>query len=210
MRCQRRMNHVNEICDLPREWWGDAVTDEQHARVAADHLMSCLGRIRGLQYEFLDRPDQINRRSRASDYRYKCRATGEIVAVEYKRFVDPEQREAMSLLRQGRRLRPKGRMRPLEHEGEQYGSLSTGDANAEVRELRDFIVQAIGYGQLQAVDANERILLILDARLVYLSFLTDTNFSFARSERDAVDHVFLLRPGSGGHEPTPSKILPVW
>jgi hypothetical protein len=204
------MNPVYEICDLPREWWGDAETDNQCARVAVDHLMSCLGRIRGLQYEFLDQPDQNSRRSRAPDYRYGCRATGDIVAVEYKRFVDPEQREAMSLLRQGRRFRPKGRMRPVEHEGEQFGSISIGEPNAEVRQLRDFIVQAIGYGQLQAVHANERILLILDARLVYLSFLTATDFSFAQSERDAIDHVFLLRPGSVGHEPTPSKILQVW
>jgi hypothetical protein len=205
------MNPLVEICDLPTPWWGNAKPGEEADGVAVGHLMSCLGQIRGVQYDLLDRPDHIDRNRSACDYRYSQPATGETVAVEFKRFVQPEMVEAMSLRRKGKRFGQRGRMRPLEHAGEQYGVMSKEfDPGDEVGELRGFIVKAVLRGQLQAVEADERLLLVLDTRLVYMDYATASNFSFNATERNAVDHAFLLRPGSRGTEDRPSKILQVW
>ena len=200
---------VNELCDLPTEWWGHA-SPEEATDVAVHLLMSHLGQIRGVQYGLLYRPDQINRRGKAPDYRCKCRETGEIVAVEYKRFVKPEDREAGSHLEKGKRFGPKGGVKPMERQGEQYGAIWADDAQAILGVLRNFIVDIIGRGQLQAAEASERLLLIQDEQYVSQRSVMTCEFSFTQRERDSIDHVFLLSPGSSGREPKPSKIFQIW
>lgn len=201
---------MNELCDLPTQWWGHAKKEEA-AGVAVHLLMSCLGQIRGVQYGLLDRPDQVDRHRKAPDYRYKCRNSGEIVAVEHKRFVKPEDWEAASHLEKGKRFGPKGGVKPMEGRGEQYGAMQAAyDAQAILGVLRNFIVDIIGRGQLQAAEANERLLLIQDGQDVSRRSLMACEFSFTPRERDTIDHVFLLSPGSSDPKPEPSKIIRVW
>lgn len=201
---------VESICDIPTKWWGDAETNEEHAQVAVRHLMSALSDLRGVQYELVDYPDVIERQQRAPDFRYVCPNTGDITVVEYKRFVDPDDWEAAAHLRAGKRFRAKGAVRPLEHHGEQFGTVSVGDPRQELRTLRNFMIDMIRRGQLQACEADERILLVLDARRIFLEFVSDGDFSFSEAERDTVDHAFLLRPGAGGVTPSPSQIMQIW
>jgi hypothetical protein len=201
---------VNELCDLPTQWWGNARKEEAPA-VAADLLMSHLGQIRGVQYDLLDRPDQVDRQRKAPDYRYKCRNTGEIVVVEHKRFVKAEDWEASSHLEKGKRFGPKGGIKPMEHQGEQWGAMwGAYDPQAKLDALRTFIVDIIGRGQLQAAEAKERLLLIQDEQHVSRRSLMASEFSFTPRERDTIDHVFLLSTGSSGRKPAPSKIIQVW
>jgi hypothetical protein len=198
-----------ELCALPRDWW-TAGLNQSTPKAACDILMSRLGLKREIDYTFLDRPEEENRNQRRADFRYVDKRAETIIAIEFCEFVHIAQREAASLRAAGRRFGPKAGMHPLESEGAQFGSVLIGDPDNEVRELREFIVGKISRRQLQLTEADERILLVLDTRRIYLEFVNSSNFSFAPAERDGIDHVFLVRPGAVGLELSPSKILQVW
>ncbi len=196
------------ICELPEEWSFDrAATDGEHAYSAARHLMRCLGQRRGIRYELVDRPDRVNRREKAADFRFRCIETNTVVAVEHKRFVKPEDQEAKSHLSRGKVFGVKGGVRPMELHGEQVGAIWADDVKSELNALRRFVVEAVDYGQLQATEAHERILLVEDGRYIPRDGLEREDFQIQAHERKGVDGGFLLSPGANDEK---TLVFVIW
>jgi hypothetical protein len=68
----------------------------------------------------------------------------------------------------------------------------------------------LGRRQLQGAESDEKLLFIEDGKFIDRRTLLEAELSFTASERDGVDHVFLLSPGSTGPPPEPTVVLQVW
>lgn len=191
---------MNEAFSLPAAWRGEQ-------EEAVESLVWFLGRLTQRSYSFLDRPDESQRQKVAADYRYVCNDDGHLLAVEYKRFVKPEDQEAASHLAEGKRFREKGGVRPMERDGDQYGAISADDSRSDLAALRKLIVEAVGRGQLQNTEADERALLIEDRRYIPQELFSLSDLQIEVQERDGVDSAFVISAGSVGEK---SVVFKVW
>ena len=141
------------------------------------YLLSYLQRSRSQSYQILERPDTITRNSVAPDFLVMEKPSGRRLAVEHTQLVSSDLQAAKArLLRAGAVIVPG----------------TTVEREAIASHLDEALDKKVKKGQLLAIEADERILLVHNHLIApALSFLR-ASLNFPDRRVASVDHAYLI------------------
>ena len=153
-----------------------------------EYLLKYLARSRSKSYELLERPDRAERSGVAPDYLVREIESGRIIAVERTLLMKEDLQAANArLIRRG------------------ADAIIVGPTKIDPQEIADHLALAverkISRGQLLAVKANERVLLLRNRLLATASTFLRADIRFRRTGEAGVDHAYLIAS---------SRLLELW
>ena len=157
------------------------VTDDE--RLLADHdvgyLLAYLQQQRHEAYELVERPDERERQRAAPDYLFREKRSRRLVAIERTQLMRQDlQAEKARLLKMG------------------AGVILIGPKHIDPVEEGEFlkwaIAQKVRRGQLNGIDADERILLLRNRLLATENTYLRSGIRFAAADKQGVDHCYLI------------------
>lgn len=152
-------------------------------RDLADHdleyLLSYLSHLRGESYEIIARPDEDERGGVAPDYTVREVNSGGVIAVELSLLMKEDlQAAAASLIKQGANV------------------IIIGPQTINPQEIAGGLTRAVerklSRGQLLAVQADERILLLRNRLIATERTFLRAGISFDGIDTRGVDHAYLI------------------
>jgi hypothetical protein len=153
--------------------------EEELAHHDLEYLLAYLSRSRSERYELVERPDRVRRTGVAPDYLVREIRSGRLIAVERAQLMKEDLQAAKArLIRDG------------------ANAIVVGPADISPQKIAEHLVRVIerkiSRGQLLAVSADERILLLRNRLLATARTFLDAEVRFDKAARHGVDHTYVI------------------